>query len=45
MHPPVFDESFLKENSELDEKQIREIEQIYSKISDNLRLNKILNIF
>ncbi len=34
MHPPVFDESFLKENSELDEKQIREIEQIYSKISE-----------
>jgi acetyltransferase-like isoleucine patch superfamily enzyme len=34
MHPPLFDESFLKEDVELDEKQIREIEQIYSKISE-----------
>ena len=34
MHPPLFDDSFLKENVELDEEQIREIEQIYSKISE-----------
>ena len=34
MHPPLFDDSFFRENVELDEKQIREIEQIYSKIGE-----------
>ena len=34
MYPSLYDDLFLKENSELDEEQIREIEQVYSQISE-----------